>query len=92
MTFESDTADLGALLDHLKGTRNFDFKAYKRPSLRRRIERRMQVVGAADFSSYRDYLANVPDEFVQLFIVGWRLGSVGRVLGWFRGLRRLWWK
>jgi CheR methyltransferase, all-alpha domain len=42
----SDDAAFDALLDHLRLTRGFDFSAYKRSSLMRRIEKRMGTVGA----------------------------------------------
>ena len=57
------------LLEYLKRTRAFDFSAYKRGSLMRRVEKRMQMVGIASFGDYTDYLEVHPDEFVQLFDV-----------------------
>lgn len=56
-----------ALLDHLKRTRGFDFTAYKRSSLMRRVEKRMQSLGVTDFIAYIDYLEARPDEFTALF-------------------------
>ena len=38
--------DLEVLLDYLRRSRGFDFTGYKRASLSRRIDKRMQVVGA----------------------------------------------
>jgi two-component system CheB/CheR fusion protein len=61
------TRDLEALLTHLKQTRSFDFTAYKRTTLSRRVQKRMQAVGISDFTDYIDYLEDHPDEFVQLF-------------------------
>jgi len=55
------------LLEYLKRTRGFDFTAYKRSSLMRRVCRRMQLVGLEDFSDYVDYLEVHPDEFTLLF-------------------------
>jgi len=55
------------LLDYLKNNRGFDFTGYKRPSLLRRVDVRMQVVGEEDYRSYRDYLEVHPDEFAYLF-------------------------
>ncbi len=63
---ESDPKFEG-LLDYLKHTRGFDFTGYKRASLRRRIDKRLQTLGVADYSSYTDYLEVHPDEFVLLF-------------------------
>src|SRR5260221_1791994 len=56
-----------ALLDALRRERGFDFTGYKRSTLMRRIERRMQTVGATTFDEYRAYLAAQGDEFPQLF-------------------------
>ena len=59
-TFES-------LLEFLRDARGFDWSGYRRPSLMRRVEKRMQAVGAADYDAYRAYLAKHPDEFMELF-------------------------
>jgi len=55
------------LLEYLKHNRNFDFTGYKRTTLVRRIDKRMQEVAVADYSSYIDYLEVHPDEFTRLF-------------------------
>jgi two-component system CheB/CheR fusion protein len=55
------------LLSHLKDTRGFDFTAYKRSTLSRRIERRLSAVGVESYSAYLDYLEVHQDEFIQLF-------------------------
>ncbi len=55
------------LLDYLKRSRGFDFTGYKRASLRRRVDKRLQILGFADYSGYTDYLEVHPDEFVLLF-------------------------
>jgi two-component system CheB/CheR fusion protein len=64
---EDDDAGLGALLDFIKESRGFDFTGYKRSSLQRRVERRMQEVGVATFGEYLDRLQVDQDEFTQLF-------------------------
>jgi chemotaxis methyl-accepting protein methylase len=56
-----------ALLAHLKEARAFDFTGYKRSSLVRRVDRRVNQVGAADYLEYLDYLQVHPDEFTALF-------------------------
>jgi two-component system, chemotaxis family, CheB/CheR fusion protein len=61
--------DFDALLEYLKRTRGFDFNAYKPPSLKRRIAKRMQAAGVDDFAAYIDYLEVHPDEFAALFDV-----------------------
>jgi two-component system, chemotaxis family, CheB/CheR fusion protein len=49
----SDPAqDFDDLLEFLKHTRGFDFTGYKRASLTRRVDKRMQTVG---ISSYREF-------------------------------------
>ena len=55
------------LLEFIKQTRGFDFAAYKRPTLVRRITKRMQTVNIASFDEYRDHLEVQPDEYEQLF-------------------------
>ena len=56
-----------ALLDYVRENRGFDFTGYKRPSLTRRVLKRMQEVGIGSFGEYQDYLEVHPDEFTQLF-------------------------
>jgi two-component system, chemotaxis family, CheB/CheR fusion protein len=48
------------LLLHLRATRGFDFTAYKRPTLVRRIASRMRAVGVEDMLGYRDVLEADP--------------------------------
>jgi two-component system, chemotaxis family, CheB/CheR fusion protein len=64
---EDDDAGLEPLLDFIKESRGFDFTGYKRSSLQRRVERRMQEVGVATFGEYLDRLQVDQDEFTQLF-------------------------
>ncbi|MGY1680958.1 CheR family methyltransferase [Geodermatophilus sp. SYSU D01176] len=60
-------ADLEALLVYLRERRGFDFTGYKRPSLARRVQRRMTELGVASFGEYQDFLEVHPDEFTPLF-------------------------
>src|SRR5205807_4007924 len=55
------------LLEYLKRTRGFDFSGYKRTSLARRFDRRMQEVGVAGPREYVDYLEVHTEEFGLLF-------------------------
>src|SRR5438045_9664644 len=55
------------LLEFLQRERGFDFSGYKRPSLMRRVQRRMQLLGIDDFERYVEYLEVRPEEFAQLF-------------------------
>ena len=66
MPTETDPA-FERLLDYVRDNRGFDFTGYKRPSLIRRVQRRMQEVGIGTFEAYHDYLEVHPDEFTQLF-------------------------
>jgi two-component system CheB/CheR fusion protein len=67
MTPPASPPELEALLEYLKLTRGFDFTAYKRSTLMRRIQKRMQMIGAPDFDDYLDYLEVHPEEFPFLF-------------------------
>ncbi|MBI4558559.1 MAG: PAS domain-containing protein [Candidatus Hydrogenedentes bacterium] len=66
-TSEEKDVPIENLLEYLKRTRGFDFTGYKRSSLIRRIEKRMQTVSIETFSDYADYLEVHPEEFAQLF-------------------------
>jgi two-component system CheB/CheR fusion protein len=59
--------DFVRLLDYLKVARGFDFSGYKLSSLIRRVQKRMQYIGVADYAAYLDYLEVHPDEFSPLF-------------------------
>jgi len=59
--------DLEVLLDYLRRNRGFDFTGYKRTSLHRRIDKRIQDVGVDGYLSYLDHLEVDPEEFTQLF-------------------------
>jgi two-component system CheB/CheR fusion protein len=62
-----DSERVEDLLQYLKASRGFDFTAYKRASLVRRIEKRLQTVGLLSYHAYQDYLEHHPEEFDQLF-------------------------
>ncbi|MFC4694634.1 CheR family methyltransferase [Geodermatophilus arenarius] len=59
--------DFESLLVYLRERRGFDFTGYKRPSLVRRVRRRMAEVGTASVAEYQDFLEVHPDEFAPLF-------------------------
>ena len=63
----TEEAQFEALLQFLQQVRGFDFTGYKRPSLMRRVVRRMQTLQLATFDEYRDYLEVHQDEFALLF-------------------------
>ena len=66
MTEERDEK-FEALLQFLQQQRGLDFTGYKRPSLLRRVARRMQLVGIDGFDDYVEFLEVHPEEFEQLF-------------------------
>jgi two-component system, chemotaxis family, CheB/CheR fusion protein len=55
------------LLAYIRDERGFDFTGYKRPSLTRRIEKRMQEARIDSYDDYRAHLTREPDEFAELF-------------------------
>ncbi|MGE0682095.1 MAG: CheR family methyltransferase [Candidatus Binatia bacterium] len=67
MSQKQQDEQLEALLEYLQRNRGFDFRGYKRASLTRRIQRRMEVVRESDFEHYLDYLEVHPEEFSLLF-------------------------
>jgi two-component system CheB/CheR fusion protein len=67
MATPTDLASFEQLLEHLRQTRGFDFTAYKRTSLIRRVLKRMHTVGVPTFDAYLDYLQLHPGEFAALF-------------------------
>lgn len=58
---------LESLLEFLRDHGGFDFRAYKRASLARRLRKRMDLVGAPTFAAYREMLDANPGEFRELF-------------------------
>ena len=56
-----------SLLIYLRQSRGFDFTGYKRSTLIRRVQKRMQLLGLEGFSDYIDYLEVYPEEFNFLF-------------------------
>jgi two-component system CheB/CheR fusion protein len=67
MSEAHDDHKFEALLDYLQRTRGFDFTGYKRPSLMRRIQKRMQMIQVDQFGDYVDFLEVHPEEFHHLF-------------------------
>ncbi|MBA2454843.1 MAG: PAS domain-containing protein [Chloroflexia bacterium] len=66
-TVSDNTLALETLLEHIRDNRGFDFTGYKRASLERRINKRMQAVQIETYQDYLDYLQVQPDEFTNLF-------------------------
>ena len=59
--------EIETLLSYIKRNRGFDFTGYKRSTLNRRVNKRMQSLAIDSYSDYLDYLEVHPEEFVQLF-------------------------
>ena len=66
-TAPNDLRYFDHILQHLQQARGFDFSAYKRPSLMRRVLRRMQAVGTSTYEAYYDHLQLHEAEFSALF-------------------------
>ncbi|MEK7772800.1 MAG: protein-glutamate O-methyltransferase CheR, partial [Deltaproteobacteria bacterium] len=55
------------LLEKIFFERGWDFRNYKRSSMKRRILKRLGAVGVSSFSDYRDLLDRDPSEYTRLF-------------------------
>ena len=55
------------ILRYLEHPRGFDFTAYKRTTLMRRVVKRMQMINVTGFDEYLDYLQVHQEEFASLF-------------------------
>ena len=55
------------LLEFVRDQRGFDYTGYRRPTLMRRFEKRLQAVGADGWDAYGAYLAEHAEEFSELF-------------------------
>ncbi|MGH8638049.1 MAG: CheR family methyltransferase, partial [Burkholderiales bacterium] len=67
MTTIQDVPVFERILQHLHQTRGFDFTAYTRSSLLRRVSKRMQAVHAPTFEAYLEYLQDHQEEGAALF-------------------------
>jgi two-component system, chemotaxis family, CheB/CheR fusion protein len=66
----ANAAELAAferILEYLRQSRGFDFTAYKRASLMRRVLKRMHGLEVNTFDEYLDHLQVRPEEFLPLF-------------------------
>jgi two-component system CheB/CheR fusion protein len=65
----TDTPDVSfeSLLDFLYQSHGFDFTGYKRPTLLRRVQKRVDATGSSSFEGYLDYLQVRPEEYGILF-------------------------
>ena len=56
-----------ALLEYLQQSHGFQITGYKRPTIFRRVSKRMKMLGIEDFGRYKDYLQVHQEEFPELF-------------------------
>lgn len=58
--------ELRSFLDHVREKSGLDFGAYKRPTIERRLQRRMVAVGTTNLATYREYVEQHQDEMHRL--------------------------
>ena len=63
----SETAVLDAILELIRGRRGYDFAGYRKPTLLRRIHRRMGLRSIERWSEYAELLRHQPEEIDALF-------------------------
>lgn len=63
----SEAGGIDQLLHHLREVRAFDFTGYKRATLARRVDKRLEQLGLSSHADYVAYLEVHPDEFELLF-------------------------
>jgi two-component system CheB/CheR fusion protein len=56
-----------AMLEYLQQSHGFQITGYKRPTIFRRVSKRMKMLGIEDFGRYKDYLQVHQEEFPELF-------------------------
>ena len=64
---DTGSPELDPLLEYLRTARGFDFSGYKRPTLERRIRKRMHELSISSYENYTEYLEVNPREFTELF-------------------------
>lgn len=57
---------LAALLEQVRGHTGIDFSKYKRPTILRRMQRRMTATGAASLHDYNRFMEEHPEEYQHL--------------------------
>jgi two-component system, chemotaxis family, CheB/CheR fusion protein len=58
--------DLRELIRYIQDSRGIDFRGYKKSSLRRRLNHRMEAIGAESYAAYHAFLEAHPQEFSDL--------------------------
>jgi two-component system CheB/CheR fusion protein len=67
MNSEPADPSFETLIDYIGRARGFDFSGYKRPTLTRRVRKRLYDLQLSSFGEYMDYLEVHADEFELLF-------------------------
>ena len=65
-TSEDERRALDRFLEELHSNRGVDFRSYKRPTILRRLGRRMVATGCESIDEYSSYLDVHPEEYAQL--------------------------
>ena len=52
------------LLAFVRDSRAFDYTGYRRPTLMRRFQKRMQEVGSSTWAEYREFLARIREHLL----------------------------
>jgi two-component system, chemotaxis family, CheB/CheR fusion protein len=63
---EEEGRDLERFLEALHRNRGVDFRSYKRPTIRRRLGRRMAATGCGSLDEYSTYVEEHPEKYRQL--------------------------
>jgi two-component system CheB/CheR fusion protein len=63
---DSSSPALAGVIEYVRSQRGIDLSAYKETSLRRRLARRLEAVGAGSYEDYLDRLQASPNEFEPL--------------------------
>ena len=63
---DDEARDLDRFLEELHRNRGVDFRSYKRPTILRRLGRRMAAIGCESIEEYSRYLEEHPEEYRQL--------------------------
>ena len=68
LSSEDTNPTFEALLDHLRRCHGFNFSGYKRSSIMRRVQQRLQMLQIPSYNDYGEYLRANPEEFSHIFI------------------------
>ncbi|HYH11805.1 MAG TPA: chemotaxis protein CheB, partial [Thermomicrobiales bacterium] len=61
-----DDSEMQVFLDRVREQTGLDFSAYKRPTIERRLQRRMVAAGVGNIGEYQRYVDRNPDEMQRL--------------------------